>query len=316
MAAAAGVLVKGGKKLLKWGADILGDVVEETKKVKKTKKPKPKVSKKPKVKVSKKPKATKAKGKKGRKRIPRGRIPAAVQEIMDELNVDRKEATKILAARQKAAAKAAAKAKQKKPTEAQAEEIEKWATVKPIRGRVPKGWRNIQKAQERELAGQSKIKSGPGRRKEYVGDKATGAEKLKYFDEFGERIYKPVEEGPALSRVKLPTNLSQAQKRRFKMTGQAKPMPKSRRYPEGLTETGEYAPPASEIRKKMGTGGGEDVTEGQVKEIMEMVERGDLTLKKKGGTIKSKKSKRKSASKPKGVGQAMRGWGATMKRRT
>ena len=66
----------------------------------------------------------------------------------------------------------------------------------------------------------------------------------------------------------------------------------------------------------MGLGGKRGISDDQIADVMEMVERGDLTLKKKGGSIKSKKTKRRSASKPKGVGQAMRGWGATMKRRT
>ena len=66
----------------------------------------------------------------------------------------------------------------------------------------------------------------------------------------------------------------------------------------------------------MGLGGKRGISDDQIADVMEMVERGDLTLKKKGGSIKSKKTKRKSASKPRGVGQAMRGWGATIKRRT
>ena len=66
----------------------------------------------------------------------------------------------------------------------------------------------------------------------------------------------------------------------------------------------------------MGIGGKGGINNDHIADVMEMVERGHLTLKKKGGSIKSKKTKRKSASKPRGVGKAMRGWGATMKRRT
>mgnify|MGYP006400214575 FL=1 len=296
----AGIAGKAGKRLLKWGQDIMGDSDEVIKKATKPKaKPKPKAKAKPKAKVETKPKAKK--GKRGRKRTSRGRIPAAVKEIMDELGVDRKEATKILADRKKAAVKP-------KPTRTRTEG-------------VPKRWRGFLKEQQRQMRETDPNYvpprgSSPGLRKEYVGDKATGAEKLKYFDEFGERMYNPVEEGPPLSKVKLPTGLSQAQKRRLKMTGQAKSVAKSSKYPEGIKGTGEYAPPASYIHDMMGDRFKEGVTEPQVKELMELVESGKLTLKKKGGSIKSKKTKRKSASKPRGVGQAMRGWGATMKRRT
>ena len=256
------------------------------------------------------------KSSRGKKRI-RGRPSKEVKEVMEKEGVGRREAEEIIAARKKDKAKA----KQKKPTEAQAKEIAKWAAFKPTGGRVSKRWGPLLKEQKRQMRETDPNYvppggSSPGLRKEYVGDKATGAEKLKYFNEFGERIYNPVEEGPPLSKVKLPTGLSQAQKRRLKMTGQAKSVAKSSKYPEGIKGTGEYAPPASYIHDMMGDRFKEGVTEPQVKELMELVESGKLTLKKKGGSIKSKKTKRKSASKPRGVGKAMRGWGATMKRRT
>ena len=279
---AAGILgklgVAGGKKALKWGADILGDVVEETKKVKK---PKAKVSKKPKPTVSKK---SKGKGG-GRKRTPRGRIPAAVKEIMDELGVDRKEATKILADRKKATAKA-------KPT--------KTTTPAARKKGVPKRWRGFLAEQERQMRETDPNYVPPG------GSKMTRIRTGPESVPFGQRV----EQGPPRSKIPPPLRKEQspAQFRRRVMQGL-----------QGVTQEGkaknigQFAPPAQVVSEKMGLGGKRGMSDAQLNEIAELAAEGKLIIKKKGGSIKSK---RKVSSKPKGVGQAMRGWGATMKRRT
>jgi len=274
----AGIAGKAGKRLLKWGQDIMGDSDEV---VKKATKPKPKPKAKPKAKVETKPKAKKGKG--GRKRTSRGRIPAAVKEIMDELGVDRKEATKILADRKKAAVKP-------KPTRTRTEG-------------VPKRWRGFLKAQQAQMRETDPNYVPPG------GSKMTRIKTGPESVPFAQRV----EQGPPRSKIPPPLRKEQspAQVRRRVMQGL-----------QGITQKGEtkdigqWSPPRQETAAKMGLGGKRGISDDQIADVMEMVERGDLTLKKKGGSIKSKKTKRKSASKPRGVGQAMRGWGATMKRRT
>jgi hypothetical protein len=308
----AGIVGKAGKKLLKWGEAIIGDVAEETKKVKK-----PKKSKKSKAEAAKKKaeaakkkaeaakkkadkaekwkkevgklsreqqaalikmmEADKAKGKRGRKKTPRGKIPAAVKEIMDELGVDRKEATKILADRKKAAVKP-------KPTRTRTEG-------------VPKRWRGFLKAQQAQMRETDPNYVPPG------GSKMTRIKTGSESVPFAQRV----EQGPPRSKIPPPLRSEQspAQVRRRVKQGFQGITPKGE-----IKDIGQWAPPRQDIGGKRG------ITDDQIADVMEMVERGDLTLKKKGGSIKSKKTKRRSASKPKGVGQAMRGWGATMKRRT
>ena len=284
-------IMAGVKKLSKFAKesfapdiDILSDVAKQTKKVKKTKKPKPKVSKKPKPKVSKKPKATEAKGR-GRKRIPRGRISAAVQKIMDEEGVTRKEAIKILAARQKAAAKA-------KSTK----------TTTPVarKQKVPKRWRGFLAKQRSQMRETDPNYVPPGGAK--MTRIKTGPESVP--------VAQRVQQGPARSQIPpLPRGeQSKAQFRRRVMQGLQGVTDKGQ-----TKDIGQWAPPRQDISEAMGLGGKRGMSDAQLNEIAELAAEGKLTIKKEGGSIKSK---RKSASKPKGVGQAMRGWGATMKRRT
>ena len=118
-----------------------------------------------------------------------------------------------------------------------------------------------------------------------------------------------VEQGPPKSQVLFPPGrLSTAQRRRFAQTGQGKPVARTRQNPRGMVETGGYAPPRREIAEQMRGGGKAD----DMEEILQMVKEGKLTLQKKGGQVRAKK---RSKSKPRGVGKAMRGWGVVSKGR-
>lgn len=107
-----------------------------------------------------------------------------------------------------------------------------------------------------------------------------------------------VEQGPLLSKAKLPEKVSPARRRSLVAQGKAKVRPgkggKSR-----LVETGEFAPAKQDVADRMGlTARGVPPTE---KEIMEM---GGFEIRQYGGKVK-----RNMGGKVRGVGQAMKGFG-------
>ena len=107
-----------------------------------------------------------------------------------------------------------------------------------------------------------------------------------------------VEQGPLLSKAKLPEKVSPARRRSLVAQGKAKVRPgkggKSR-----LVETGEFAPARQDVADRMGlTARGVPPTE---KEIMDM---GGFEIRKLGGKVK-----RNVGGKVRGVGQAMKGFG-------
>jgi len=107
-----------------------------------------------------------------------------------------------------------------------------------------------------------------------------------------------VEQGPLLSKAKLPEKVSPARRRSLVAQGKAKVRPgkggKSR-----LVETGEFAPARQDVADRMGlTARGVPPTE---KEIMEM---GGFEIRQYGGKVK-----RNMGGKVRGVGQAMKGFG-------
>jgi len=107
-----------------------------------------------------------------------------------------------------------------------------------------------------------------------------------------------VEQGPLLSKAKLPENVSPARRRSLVAQGKARVRPgkggKSR-----LVETGEFAPARQDVADRMGlTSRGVPPSE---KEIMDM---GGFEIRKVGGKVK-----RNMGGKVRGVGQAVKGFG-------
>ena len=264
------------------------------------------------------------KSSRGRKRI-RGRPSKEVKEVMEKEGVGRREAEEIIAARKKDKAKAKlakplTRAEKLKETQRRRELTPEQrfteTTVRKPRRKENRTFRYVDgkkrsKAEQRELANLLK-----DQKKDWVSDTdTTGGSKMTRIKTGPESVpfAQRVEQGPPSSKIPPPLRSEQspAQVRRRVMQGL-----------QGITHKGEtkdigqFTDTAEGVAEKMGIGGKGGITNDHIADVMEMVERGDLTLKKKGGSIKSKKTKRKSASKPRGVGKAMRGWGATMKRRT
>ena len=101
-----------------------------------------------------------------------------------------------------------------------------------------------------------------------------------------------VEQGPLLSKVKLPEKMSPARKRKLIEQG------KARMTKGGMKETGEFAPSAGSIAEEMGIGGkGSLPTEEQLRGM------GGFEFMKKGGKIK-----RRMGGKVRGFGKALRGY--------
>ena len=101
-----------------------------------------------------------------------------------------------------------------------------------------------------------------------------------------------VEQGPLLSKVKLPEKMSPARKRSLIAQG------KARMTKRGMKETGEFAPSAGSIAEEMGIGGkGSLPTEEQLRGM------GGFEFMKKGGKIK-----RRMGGKVRGFGKALRGY--------
>ena len=88
-----------------------------------------------------------------------------------------------------------------------------------------------------------------------------------------------VEQGPLLSKVSPPENVSKARRRKLIETGQAR-MGKGKGDKSVIRPTGEFAPPASMIAEEMGLKG-----KGQLPTAEEAKELG-LTIKKYGGKVK------------------------------
>jgi len=101
-----------------------------------------------------------------------------------------------------------------------------------------------------------------------------------------------VQQGPLLSKVKLPEKMSPARKRSLIAQGKAKMTPK------GMEDTGEFAPSAGSIAEEMGLGGkGSLPTEEQLRGM------GGFEIKKYGGKVK-----RRMGGKVRGYGKAQRGY--------
>jgi K+-transporting ATPase c subunit len=335
---AAGTLIgKGGRKLLKWGTDIIGDAFDtpETLRGVKAKAPKKttaKTSKKTKAKTSKKTTAkasekTKAKtSKRGRKSI-RGRPTAAVQKVMDEEGVTRREAEKIVRERKKKVGEKTIKkqsftAAQQRYWDSlspeQQKRISAWdkmsptrrekATTKRTRSRFIKGAHVVSPRWRKKLEQQTKLLDpnyNPPRKTSNIIP--TGVDRLSGFGldpSVTPRKLLVEGLGPVKSKVLLPKNLSTAQRRRFAKTGQGIPVAKTRKNPRGMVDTGLYAPPRKQVAEQMRPGG---VNE-SIEDIMKMVKAGKLTVQKSGGQIKTR-------TKPRGVGKATHGWGSVSKGR-
>ena len=101
-----------------------------------------------------------------------------------------------------------------------------------------------------------------------------------------------VEQGPLLSKVLLPENVSPARKRNLIAQG------KARMTKQGIKGTGEFAPSRQSIAEEMGLGGkGSLPTEEQLRGM------GGFEIKKYGGKVK-----RRMGGKVRGYGKAQRGY--------
>ena len=108
----------------------------------------------------------------------------------------------------------------------------------------------------------------------------------------------PVQQGPLLSKIELPKDVSKARRRDLIKTGQAKQV-RGKGGKSKLVGTGQYAPPRQAIAEEMGlTGRGKLASE---EELMEM---GGFEIKQKGGIVK-----RNRGGSVRGVGAAQRGFG-------
>ena len=213
--------------------------------------------------------AIKASVKRGRKRKRRG-VKAATKlqkKGAKVLGISLTEAKKKSDAELKAAIKEAAPQKSKAPE------------VKRTRAEQNELNRLIKSQKRDEIVDERGSNILAGRRK-------TGPEGQK------------VEQGPLLSKAKLPEKVSPARRRSLVAQGKARVRPgkggKSR-----LVETGEFAPARQVIAEEMGlTSRGVPPTE---KEIMDM---GGFEIRKIGGKVK-----RNIGGKVRGVGQAVKGFG-------
>jgi hypothetical protein len=96
----------------------------------------------------------------------------------------------------------------------------------------------------------------------------------------GPEGFKPVEQGPLLSKVLLPEKMSTAQARRLLMQGKAKVV-KDKNGKKKLVSTGEYAPARETIAEEMGLSGkGRLPTEADIEKM------GGFEIKKHGGKVK------------------------------
>tara|TARA_R100001132_G_scaffold12877_1_gene11880 strand:- start:100 stop:1044 length:945 start_codon:yes stop_codon:yes gene_type:complete len=312
---AAGKLVG---KTIKWGIDALVDIVEEVSK--KPKKTKTKAPRKTKAKDPKKPKVKTSK--RGRKSI-RGRPTTAVKKVMDEEGVTRREAEKIVRERKKKVGEKTIKkqsftAAQQRYWDSlspeQQKRISAWdkmsparrekATTKRTRSRFIKGAHVVSPRWRKKLEQQTKLLDpnyNPPRKTSNIIP--TGVDRHSGFGlDPSVTPRKQLVEGlgPVKSKVLLPKNLSAAQRRRFALTGQGKPVPRTRKNRRGMVDTGLYAPPRKQVAEQMRPGGANE----SIEDIMEMVKAGKLTVQQSGGQIK-----------PRGVGKATHGWGSVSKGR-
>ena len=154
-------------------------------------------------------------------------------------------------------------------------------TKKPTKKKQPTVKRTAAENKElRRLAAQQKKDMEEGSQNILPRRRATGPE--------GQEV----EQGPLLSKVKLPEKMSPARKRSLIAQGKAK-MTK-----QGMKDTGEFAPSAGSIAEEMGLGGkGSLPTEEQLRGM------GGFEIKKYGGKVK-----RRMGGKVRGYGKAQRGY--------
>ena len=108
----------------------------------------------------------------------------------------------------------------------------------------------------------------------------------------------PVEQGPLLSKVLLPENMSKAQARRLIMQGKAKVVI-DKNGKKKLVSTGEYAPARETVADEMGLSGkGRLPTEADIEKM------GGFETNKHGGKVK-----RNMGGPVRGVGAARQGFG-------
>jgi len=211
---------------------------------------------------------------------------------------------------QKAAARKAVKAgdvknlrefKKLSPKE-QAKYMPKPGGVKPVSTKPEVKYTKSQRAEIQEMTGVNlkKLKGmSPSQQREYLKGRsdlpesiplpkrrATGPDK-------GSMAGQKVEQGPLLSKVELPDNMSKAQARRLLMTGQAK-IVTGKGGKKKLVTTGEYAP-AKEVIAEDILGSPGVLPSG--KELDDLISSG-FEVRKGGGKIYRR------------AGGAIRGWGA------
>tara|TARA_R110000751_G_scaffold79475_2_gene160202 strand:- start:19 stop:666 length:648 start_codon:yes stop_codon:yes gene_type:complete len=114
----------------------------------------------------------------------------------------------------------------------------------------------------------------------------------------GPEGFKPVEQGPLLSKVQLPEKMSKAQARRLIMDGKAKVVT-DKNGKKKLVSTGEYAPDRRIIAEEMGLGG-----KGKLPTEAELDAMGGFEIKRHGGKVK-----RNMGGPVRGVGAARQGFG-------
>ena len=114
----------------------------------------------------------------------------------------------------------------------------------------------------------------------------------------GPEGFKPVEQGPLLSKVQLPEKMSKAQARKLIMQGKAK-VRIDKNGKKRLVPTGEYAPAPSVIAADLGL-----IGKGKLPTEEELVKRGGFEIRQKGGTVK----RRMGGVIKKGFGKATHGY--------
>jgi len=183
----------------------------------------------------------------------------------------------------KRAAKAAGYTSVKKWKEAGSPKPEKKKSSRPQK--VSKRWEKVKKDQEREMRGEgSSTSRGPRRRKvgpDYLAEKFMVAEGVN---------------APALSKVKPPTKMSPAQRRRRVAQGLVGGPRAGRR--EQVRDIGEFSDTQAMVAERMGLGGRGMIDENEIMEL------GGFQIAKGGGQIKYKKK-----GGPIGVGAARAGFG-------
>ena len=114
----------------------------------------------------------------------------------------------------------------------------------------------------------------------------------------GPEGFKPVEQGPLLSKVLLPEKMSKAQARRLIMQGKAKVVI-DKNGKKKLVSTGEYAPARRTIADEMGLS-----ERGRLPTEADIEEMGGFEINKHGGKVK-----RNMGGSVRGAGAAKRGFG-------